>query len=290
MTDSDLHGKVVVLTGANAGIGRETAVELARRGATLVAACRTPAKAEAAAREIAVRSENTAVTPMACDLSSFASIRSFAAELGRRFDRVDVLVNNAGVWLEERSVTVDGYETTFATNHLGTFLLTSLLLDSLKAAKAGRIVVVASAMEKQGDLDFSDLQNERAYNGVRAYSRSKRANLHFTYELARRLSGGRVTVNALHPGVVRTNLGGDNTGVKSFFFKLAKSFFMSAEDGARTSVYVASSPQLEGVSGRYFIKSRPAFSSRASQDEQTGRKLWDISEDLTHVSAQRAAS
>jgi NAD(P)-dependent dehydrogenase (short-subunit alcohol dehydrogenase family) len=222
---------------------------------------------------------------MALDLASFRSIRSFAAGVLDRFDRLDVLVDNAGLILRRRTETEDGFEATFGINHLGHFLLTDLLLDRLRASAPSRVVVVASSAHKgarQG-LDFDDLQSIRKYRWMEAYSKSKLANIYFARELARRLDGTGVTVNALHPGFVRSDFGrgGDLGGLYGWGIKyLAGPFAISSERGARTTIYLASSPEVGGVTGGYFYKCKPAVPSRVAQDDAAARRLWDVSEQL----------
>ena len=222
---------------------------------------------------------------MPLDLASFRSIRSFAADVLDHFDRLDVLVDNAGLILLRRRETDDGFEETFGVNHLGHFLLTDLLLERLYASAPARVVVVSSNAHKgaRRGLDFDDLQGERRYRWMDAYSKSKLANIYFTRELARRIDGTGVTVNALHPGFVRSDFGrgGDLGGVYGWGIKyLASPFAISPERGARTTVYLASSPEVGSFSGGYFCKCRPAVPSAAAQDDAAARRLWEVSEQL----------
>lgn len=281
---ADMSGKVVVVTGANTGIGKQTALELAEAGATVVLACRDTTKGEAAAGEIRVETGNERVAAMELDLASFGSIRRFASDFLERYDRLDVLVNNAGLVLTDRTETEEGFETTFGVNHLGHFLLTDLLLDRLQASAPSRIVNVASGAHKNArrGLDFDDLQSERRYSGFAVYSKSKLANVLYTRELARRLDGTGVTVNALHPGFVASEFaqGGDTNPLYALGTRLARPFAISVERGARTSVYLASSPEVAGVSGSYFFKCRPASVSAAARDDDEARRLWEESERL----------
>lgn len=279
----DMHGKVVAITGANAGIGKETAVALARLGATVVMTARDPGRGEAALADVRARSGSDAVELMALDLADLASVRAFAAGLLARHDRLDVLVLNAGLMLRRRTETADGFETTFGVNHLGHFELANLLLDRLQASAPARIVVVASDAHKTArhGLDFDDLQSTRRYRSFDVYSRSKLANVYFTRELARRLTGTGVTVNAVHPGYVASNFARDGDMYLEPVVRLgAKLFAISPEAGARTSVYLASSPEVEGISGEYFAKCRPARVSKTAQDDIAARRLWDASESL----------
>lgn len=283
---SDLSGRTVVITGASSGIGLATAVALARAGARVVLTARDPERGERAAAEVVARSgrPGEAVSLTCFDLSSMTSVRRGAAELLQVAPRLDVLVNNAGVVLSERRETEDGFEATFATNHLGPFLLTTLLLDRLRASAPARVVNVASSAHagaREG-LDFDDLQSVRSYRGMAVYGRTKLANILFTAELARRLAGSGVTANSCHPGTVATGYGrdGDTRGLLAIGLRLAAPFLLSPERGAETSVYLASSPEVAGVSGAYFVRSRPRQPSAAARDETAARRLWDVSEAL----------
>ena len=273
---TEMAGKVVVITGGNTGIGKEAAVGLASLGARVVVTSRNEERGRSARQEIAERSGNDSVEVMSLDLASFTSIRSFAA---------DVLVNNAGLILHRRAETQEGFEETFGVNHLGHFLLTDLLLERLRASAPARVVVVSSDAHKgarQG-LDFDDLQAERKYKWAKAYSKSKLANIYFTRELARRLDRTGVTVNALHPGFVRSEFGrgGDLGGIYGWGIKyVASPFAISPEKGARTTIYLASSPDVESVSGGYFFKSKPSTPSAVAQDDDAASRLWDASEKL----------
>ena len=278
-----MSGRVCVVTGATRGIGRATADGLARLGATVVLVARRKVDGENVSQEITgTTGSPTAV--VAADLSSQASIRSAAEEIGARFSRVHVLINNAGIITRRREVTADGIELQFAVNHLAYFLLTNLLLEPLRAAAPSRIVNVSSGAHSGATLDFDDLQSERKYSAVGVYSRTKLANILFTYELARRLQGTGVTANCLHPGVVGTKLLADYMGVPVAGGALARTFGSSPEEGAATSIYLATAPELENVSGKYFEGRRERRSSRESYDEAAARRLWDVSERLTGLS------
>jgi len=281
-----LDGKICVVTGASAGIGKATTLGLARLGAHVVLVVRDRARGQAVIDglvQAGIKPDQLEL--MICDVSSQKSIRQFAEEYKHKHDRLHVLVNNAGVVIMERKETVDGLETTFATNHLGYFLLTELLLDTIKASTPARIVNVSSGAHAGNHLDFDDLQSKRDYAGFAVYGRSKLANLYFTYELSERLAGSGVTVNALHPGVVSTQFGSNNSGLFKFGLMLARPFFMSEEKGARTSLYLAASPDVEGVTGKYFAKCKEAKSSGSSHDEAARKRLWDVSESLVAASA-----
>jgi NAD(P)-dependent dehydrogenase (short-subunit alcohol dehydrogenase family) len=283
----EMAGEVVLITGGNAGIGLETAVGLARTGARVVITARDQARGEAARHDAVRRSGSGAVDVMTLDLASFASVRAFAAAFMERYDRLDVLIENAGVVLGSRSVTEDGYETTFQVNHLGHFLLTELLLDRLIASAPARIVVVTSDAHKnaRGGLDFDDLQSERRYRSFSVYSKSKLANILFTRELARRLDGTGVTVNCVHPGFVASRFGrdGDTGMLGSIAMPLLRPFALNPEQGARTSVYLASDPAVEGITGAYWVKCAPVTPSDAALDDVAARRLWDVSEQLVHT-------
>ena len=284
MEVADMTGKTVVITGASSGIGKETAVALARAGARVVITARDQSRGEQALVDIHKRSGNDSAQLVVFDLANMASVREGAKAILSKCDRIDVLINNAGVVLSDRRVTIDQYETQFATNHLGPFLLTELLLDRIKQSAPARIVNVASTAHKgaRGGLDFDDLQSTKHYSAMLVYSRTKLANIYFTTELARRLQGTGVTVNCLHPGTVATGYGrdGDTSGVLAFGVKLIKPFVLSAEKGAQTSIYLASSPEVEGITGKYFVKCRPVSPSKTAGDSDAARRLWEMSEEL----------
>jgi retinol dehydrogenase 14 len=279
---NQLRGKTVIVTGANTGIGKETALGLARLGATVVMACRDRQRGEAAQQDIKQTTGNDQVELMICDFASQSSIRQFAEAFKQRHNRLDVLVNNAGVVLRMRSTTEDGFERTFATNHLGYFLVTNLLLDVLKKSAPARIVNVASTAHKYARLDPNAWVTGRDFSAFGAYANSKLANILFTYELARRLEGTGVTANCLHPGGVGTNL---FRGLPKFLQALIKLVTINPERGARTSIYLASSPKVEGVTGKYFARRKEAKSSEASHNKEAARKLWELSEELTGLNA-----
>jgi retinol dehydrogenase-14 len=279
----DMTGKVAMVTGANSGIGLVTARALADRGATVVLVCRDRERGEAALTEIKARSGNNAVELMLCDLASQKSIREFAEEFKRTHHRLDVLVNNAGVYIRNRTLVEGNLETTFAVNHLAYFLLTNLLLDVITRSAPARIVNVASGAHTYGRIDFDNLQGEKNYNGVRAYANSKLANILFTHELASRLSSTRVTANCLHPGAVATSI---FRALPKFVEAIIKLVTLSPEKGAETSIYLATSPDVDGVTGKYFVKKTETRSSPESYNEDTARKLWTVSAQLTGLDGQ----
>lgn len=279
-----MDGKVVVVTGANVGIGKETAVALAAMGATTVLACRNQEKAAAAAVEVKERSGNDDVPVVVLDLADLATVRRCADEIMESWPRLDVLINNAGGMWTKRSTTAQGFEQTFGVNHLGHFYLTNLLLDRLVASAPSRIINVASFGHhiRVRGMRWHDLQTERGYTAMRAYSQSKLANVLFTRALARRLDPAQVTANALHPGAVRSGFGmdGDFTGILGVGNKVFRLFEISAKRGARTSIYLASEPSLEGVTGSYWVRRHPGHMSRAARNDAAADRLWDESECL----------
>jgi NAD(P)-dependent dehydrogenase (short-subunit alcohol dehydrogenase family) len=275
-------GKICIVTGANTGIGKETALGLARLGATVVMVCRDRPRGEEAQRDIKQKTGNDNIELMLCDLSSQRSISQFATEFTQRHNRLDVLVNNAGVVLRGHSMTEDGVESTFAINHLGYFVVTNLLLDLLKKSAPSRIVNVASAAHRYGKLDVNSWPTGRDYSTFGAYANSKLANILFTRELAKKLAVTGVTANCLHPGGVGTNL---FRGLPKFLQTVIKLVTIGPERGARTSIYLASSPEVEGISGKYFARCRQQESSDASRNEKAAKRLWDLSAELTRVGA-----
>jgi NAD(P)-dependent dehydrogenase (short-subunit alcohol dehydrogenase family) len=276
-----MQGKVCLVTGATSGIGLVTAQALAQQGATVVVVGRQAERGVATVRRMVQETGNPRVELLLADLSVQAQVRQLAAEVQQRFTRLDVLVNNAGALFMQRNQSLDGIEMTFALNHLGYFLLTSLLLDTLKASAPARVVNVSSNAHRSGAMDFADPQGQRRYSGWRAYCQSKLANLLFTYELARRLEGTGVTVNAVHPGFVATGFGRNNRGVFGLGIRIAQLTALSPQQGAETLIYLATSPEVEGVTGKYFVKQRPVASSRASYDQAAAQRLWQLSTELT---------
>lgn len=280
---SEMTGRICVVTGANRGIGRATAEGLARMGAKVVLVCRRKEAGEAVSREIAAQAQ-IAPDVVAADLSSQMSIRQAAGYIRGRYSSLHVLINNAGVIPPRREVTVDGLEMQFAVNHLAYFLLTNLLLPQLKTGSPSRIINISSGAHAHATLDFDDLQAQRGYQPKSVYGRSKLANVLFTYELSRRLAGTGVTANCVNPGVVATKMLADYMGVPLAGPVLARTFGATPEEGAETSIYLASSPELESITGQYFERNQPKASSRASHDEAVARRLWEVSERLTGLS------
>jgi len=278
-----MNGKVCLVTGANSGIGKEAALGLARLGATVVIVARDRKKGEATVSEIRQATGNQNVNLILADLSSMKSVSGLASTFLGEYPKLHVLINNAGTYLPKRITTADGYEAVFATNHLGHFLLTSLLLDLLKTSAPSRIINVTSEAHRGAKIDFEDLMQEKKYSAFKAYHQSKLANVLFTYQLAKVLEGTGVTVNCLHPGVVRTGFGKDMGGLFSISVKLAGPFMMSPAKAAQALVYMASAPELENVSGKHFAKGKEKESSRESHDMHAAERLWQVSEDLTRV-------
>jgi NAD(P)-dependent dehydrogenase (short-subunit alcohol dehydrogenase family) len=276
-----MQGKVCLVTGATAGIGLATARGLARHGATLFIVGRSPERAEVAAMQIRSESTGAEVGWFAADLSSLTEIRRLAAEVRQRCPRLDVLINNAGGIFLARQESVDGIEMTWALNHLSYYLLTNLVLGQLEGGHRARIVNVASDAHKGASIHFDDIEGKTRYSAWRAYQQSKLANILFTYELARRLEGTRVTVNALHPGFVRTEIFRHPTWRAWLLRRAADVLALSPERGAQTSIYLASSPDVAGTTGRYFAKQKPAASSPQSLDRAAASRLWELSQKMT---------
>lgn len=277
-----MDGKICLVTGATSGIGQVTAATLAALGAEVGVVGRNPAKTERVVTKIRTESGNARVVAFLADFSDLEQVRRLAAAVHARFDRLDVLVNNAGAFFLRREMTPYGVEKTFLVNHLAPFLLTNLVLDMLRAAPAGRVINVASSMHRTGTLDWDDLAFEHGYSGMKAYARSKLANILFTRELARREAGTPLTVNAMHPGMVATGIW------KAGFAPLDRlaqwgvaRFALTPEEGADTILYLATSPEVAGVSGEYFIERKPVMPSEAARDDALARRLWEVSERLT---------
>jgi NAD(P)-dependent dehydrogenase (short-subunit alcohol dehydrogenase family) len=283
----DMQGKTCVVTGASNGIGKETARELARRGAHVVMLCRNRDKGEAAQREIGASVLDAKLELVIGDLSSQASVKQAAAEILARHPKIDVLVNNAGISIDYSEKSADGVEMVLATNHLGPFLLTHLLGDALAAAAPARVVTVASALEKSARVNWDDLEYERTpYSMMKVYSQSKLLNVMFSHELARRWKDRGITANCLHPGVIDTGL---VSGVRSPFmrglFKVMQLFFKSPDKGAEVSVYLASSPEVEGKTGGYYVDKKLVKSNPITYDQEALARLWSISEKYVGLGA-----
>ncbi|MBI9047086.1 MAG: SDR family oxidoreductase [Anaerolineaceae bacterium] len=280
--ENDMTGKICLVSGATAGIGEATALMLANRGATVVGVGRNPEKNAHSSKRLREISGNPSVEYLLADLSSQKEVRNLAAQFKSKYDRLDVLVNNAGATFGERQESVDGIEMTFALNHLGYFLLTNLLLGLLEKSSPARIINVSSSLHKMGKLDFDDIPFEKSYARGKAYQRTKLANIAFTYELARRLHGRNITVNAMNPGLVATNVGQSAGGISAIMKGMVdKIAGLTPEEGAQTIIFLAVSPDVEGATGRYFVKEKSIPTSKISYDLDFGRNLWDLSVELT---------
>ena len=281
--EQTMQGRACLITGATNGIGKETAVALAEMGASVVITARDEGKGRAAQSEIKERS-GADVDVLLADLASLADVRKLADDYKSRNDKLHVLINNAGAINAQRLETRDGHEMTFGVNHLAHFLLTDLLLELIKSSAPARIINVSSGAHTGAKVDFDNLHGEDGYSGMRAYGQSKLANVLFTKELARRLEGSNVTANSLHPGVVKTGFGHNNSGLMgaglSLFHIVASPFLLNSARGAETSIFLASSPDVENVSGEYFVKKEAVPSNDISNDPEVARKLWDVSEQL----------
>lgn len=280
MTRPDLSGKAALVTGANQGIGKVSALELARMGAAVTMVCRSEPKGRAALEEIVAAVKGATVELIVGDVSSLASMREIARRFLDGHDRLDILLNNAGVLATSRRESEDGFEHTFATNHLGYFYLTHLLRPTIEETRGARIVSVSSEAHRRGAIDFDDLQGRKRWSAIGSYAASKLANVLFTRELARRLVGTGVTANCLHPGVIGSGFASTDGGIAALLARLARPFLATTEDGAKTQVYLCSSPDVEGVTGKYFDKCKERMPSRAAQDDATARDLWAVSEEL----------
>ncbi len=278
-----MKDKIVLITGATSGIGKATALGLAEKGATVVIAARNEQKGKKALEEIRRKTGNPNLDLMIVDLSSLDSVRKLAETFKSRYDKLDVLINNAGIFIDYRKKTRDGFEYTFGVNHLSHFLLTNLLLDRLKAAAPSRIINLSSEAQRQGHIDFEDLMAVKKFSSFKAYGQSKLANILFTYELARRPEGTGIAVNAVHPGVVRTNFGSDAKGFFKVLMPLFKPFLRSPAKGAATSVYLASSSEVEGITGKYFYDLKEIQSNAESYNKEIAMRLWEMSEKYTSI-------
>ena len=283
-----MERKICLITGATDGIGKQTALDLAKMGAHVVLVGRNPAKTETAVSEIKQKTGNSNVDYLLADFASQAQIRQLAANYLAKYDRLDVLVNNAGLLAVSRQETEDGLEMMFGVNHIGYFLLTTLLLDLILQNENGRIVNVASDAHAPVSLNFDDLQNENSFSSMRVYGQSKLANIYFTYELSRRLADSPVTVNCLHPGFVATNMGANNIPYIGGAIKKVLNLFAgrNVQDGAATSVYLASSPEVANVTGKYFVDCQPIRSSDVSYDETIAKQLWEVSEAIVEMEVE----
>ena len=279
-------GKIVLITGGTGGIGKATAIGLARLGARVGITGRDVTRTGQVAADIRAASGNPEVDAFAADMSSQAEVRRLAVAVLETYPRLDVLINNVGGFWAHRHPTADGLERTFALNHLAPFLLTNLLLDRLKAGAPARVVTVSSGAQSAGRIDFNDLQSARNYSGQRAYSQSKLANIMFTNELARRLEGTGVTASSVHPGVVRTNFGAeDQAWLFTVVSKVVLPFLKTPAQGAQTSIYLASSPDVDGVTGQFFAGGKPKTANRVAYDTDMTARLWSVSADLVGMTS-----
>jgi NAD(P)-dependent dehydrogenase (short-subunit alcohol dehydrogenase family) len=290
---SELQGKICLVTGSNSGIGKETAIDLAKMGATVVMVVRSKERGEKSQKEIVKQSGNSSVDLMICDLSSMESIRQFSEEFKKKYKRLDVLVNNAGAVFSRREVTPEGFERTFAVNYLGPFLLTHQLLNLLKSSAPSRIINVSSGLAKDGKVNLDDLQGEnitgkKSVSHARSpfYANTKLMLILYTYELARRLKGSGVTANVLLPGFTATNLGKNSGSLRSsIMFKMVRPMQQSAKKGAETSIYLASSDEVKGITGKCFAKKKETTTCPASYDENLQRRLWIKTESLLGIAS-----
>ena len=272
-----------LITGANSGIGLITARELARQGMDIIMVCRNAQKGEQARQEIMAASRTKKVDMLLCDLSDFRSVRKLAEEVHKKYDHLDVLVNNAGLIANQSSTSAQGVETTFATNHLGPFLLTNLLLDLLRKGSEPRVISVSSEAHRFAKFNLDDLVAPKKFSSMRAYANSKLANILFANELARRVAADGITSNSLHPGAVKTNFSVGNNGAFALLFGLARPFLLTAEQGAETTIYLASSPEAKGKTGLYFDKKKPKTPSADARSDYFARELWAMSSRVTRL-------
>ncbi|MEZ0539939.1 SDR family oxidoreductase [Fibrella arboris] len=273
--------RICVITGANSGIGKITAQELARKGFSIVMLCRDMEKGQAAQQEIQAINPTGTVDLIQCDVASIASVRAAANELTDRYDHVDVLINNAGLYIDQERYSPDGYELTFATNHLGAFLLTNLLLDLLRSGEEARVITISSEAHRlAGTFRLDELARPTSYSGMKAYGKSKLCNILFANELAHRLMGDGITSNSVHPGAVNTNFGGEIGSIAGALFKLAKPFMRTPEQGAETSIYLASSSAVTHVTGLYFADCKPKMPAKDALNNFYAKRLWDMSAEM----------
>jgi retinol dehydrogenase 14 len=280
-SNGGMGGKTVLITGGTSGIGKAAAVAMAAIGANVVVVGRNQERGGAAVEEIKAQSHNESVELMLADLSVQAEVRRLAEEFLERYDRLDVLINNAGLVQSKRTETPEGIETTLAINHLAPFLLTNLLLERLEQSAPSRVITVSSEAQRWGTMDFEDMQSRRKYRGFPVYGMTKLANIMFTYELAERLNGTGVSANCLHPGSVGTNFGQNNRDAMALFFRTFKPFMRTPEQGADTLIWLASSPEVDGVSGKYFSDRKEIEAKKVAYDPTARHRLWEMSEDLT---------
>jgi NAD(P)-dependent dehydrogenase (short-subunit alcohol dehydrogenase family) len=277
----EMASKVCLITGGTSGVGLETASALAQQGATVLVVGKNEKRGSAAVARLSNVLGNNGIEFLKTNLSSLQQVQDLAEAVKTDYKQLDVLVNNAGTTLLRRRQSADGHEMTLAVNHLSHFLLTNLLLDTLKSSAPSRVINVSSGSHRRADINFDDLQSEKKYWIMDVYAQSKLANVLFTYELARRLEGTGVTANAVHPGFVSTNMGRDNGWFIHKLIRLAMFFRgISSEEGARTMIHLASSPEVDGITGKYFYDMKPMRSSRSSYDRETARRLWKVSEEL----------
>ena len=276
----NLNSKICIITGATSGIGRETAIALAGKGATLVLPVRNLLKGKELKEEIYSKTGNSRVDIMECDFASLLSVRNFSSAFLNKYDRLHILINNAGLWESKPHKSHDGIELTFAVNHLAPFLLTNLLLDVMKKSAPGRIVNVSSEAHRSGRMKFDDLEGKKSWNSLRAYGQSKLANILFTVKLAEILKDHNITVNCLHPGVVATNL---FTLLPKFLMKFASLFMLSPEKGAQTTIFLATSPEIGNITGQYFSKKKIKRTTSEARDKEVADRLWEISLEITDL-------
>ena len=277
-----MRGRTCLITGANSGIGKVMALEIAKKGANVVMVCRSKERGEAAQKEIVNQSGNESVELMLADLSLMKEVRNLVEEFKQKHDKLHILINNAALWPTKRILTSEGLETQFAINHLSHFLLTNLLLDVIKSSAPARIINTSSGLHKRAKIDFDNLQAEKSYKHMRVYGQTKLENVLFTKELARRLDGTGVTVNSFTPGMTSTNLGRSMSGGAKWFMRHVA---RSPEKGASTGVYLATSPEIEGVTGKYFGDSKELVSNKIADDVEIAKRLWKVSEELAGLSS-----
>ena len=280
-----MNNKTVIVTGADSGIGKATTIALARKQYHVVMVSPNPQKGKAAQDEIITLSNNKKVDFLLCDFTSQEQVRQLAAKILKQYDKIDILINNAGMLAKERVITVDGYESTFAINHLAPFLLTNLLLDRIKATPNSRIITLSSdGHQMVKKIDFDNLQAEKSFEKWHAYGLSKLCNIYFTTELAKRLKDTHVTANSVHPGVVRTNFGNTSSRLVRWIIKIFGIFLRSPEKGAETSVFLADSENVAKISGKYFYNKRIYKTTELAKDTNMAKKIWDLSEKMVGLS------